>query len=96
MSVTDEAVTLGELGRRLAEVAGGVGDIRAKLENVPDWRDVQRVEDGLLERIKALTGRVSELEDGRKWLTRQIGAALVVAAGGAMAAAVTAAKAGVL
>lgn len=86
--VDAEAVTLGELGRRLAEVAGGVTDIRAKLENVPDWRDVQRVEDGLLERIKVVAGRVAELEDGRKWTARQIAAALIAGVGGLVAAVV--------
>jgi len=80
-----EAVTLGELGRRLAEVAGGVTDIRTKLENVPDWRDVQRVEAGLLERIKNVAAKVSELEDGRKWTSRQIGAALIAGVGGLVA-----------
>jgi len=85
MSATDEAVTLGELGRRLAEVAGGVTDIRAKLENVPDWRDVQRVEDGLLDKIKNVAGKVSDLEDGRKWTNRQIGAALIAGVGGLVA-----------
>lgn len=87
-AIEHEGITLGELGRRLLEVAGGVGDIRTKLENVPDWRDVQRVEDGLLERIKTLGTRVAELEDSRKWTTRQIGAALIAGVGGLVAAVV--------
>jgi hypothetical protein len=88
MSAHDEAVTLGELGRRLTDVGGTLTDIKSKLENIPDWRDVQRVEDGLKENIKHIAGRVLELEDGRKWVSRQIGAALLAGFGGLVAAVV--------
>jgi hypothetical protein len=96
MSVNDEGVTLGELGRRLSGLGETLGGVVTKLENIPDWRDVQRVEDGTKERHSALAARVSDLEDGRRWLTRQIGAALLTGVAGLLVAVVGAVKAGVL
>ncbi|WIF20483.1 holin [Arthrobacter phage Berka] len=94
--MNDEGVTLGELGRRLAGLGETLGGIQSKLENIPDWRDVQRVEDGTKERHGALAARVQDLEDGRRWLTRQIGAALVTGVAGLLVGVVGAVKAGIL
>jgi hypothetical protein len=97
--MSDE-VTTGELARRLGELASavttGFATMNTRLENTPDWKDVQRVEDGIKARHDELQRRVQELDDTRKWFSRLIGSQLVTGAAGLAGAAVLAMKAGLL
>lgn len=58
-----EEITLGEVARKLDSLAGDVKDLAGKVDDRPSWRDIQRVENGLMHRVK-------ELEDWQKWAQR--------------------------
>lgn len=76
-----EAVTTGELGRRLerfeSTVTGTLSDISGKLDTRPDWADVRRIETGLSDRLK-------KLEDWQTWAGRLILGAVILAVLGAV------------
>lgn len=79
--VESEAVTTGELGRRLEKfettITGTLGTVLEKLDNRPDWADVRRIESRLEERIK-------RLEDWQTWAARLILGAVILAVLGAV------------
>lgn len=79
--VESEAVTTGELGRRLEKfestMTGTLGTVLDKLDNRPDWADVRRIEAGLSDRIK-------KLEDWQAWAGRLIIGAVILAVLGAV------------
>lgn len=87
-------ITTGEIGRRLdtlgATMEKGLGELRTAVEARPDWKDVQRVEEGILAKVQAeknellamvlaLTHRVAKSEGWGTWLGRIFGAAVVTA-----------------
>lgn len=74
--VESEAVTTGELGRRLEKfestMTGTLDTVLQKLDNRPDWADVRRIETGLTDRLK-------KLEDWQTWAGRVILGAVILA-----------------
>ena len=92
-------ITTGEIGRRLdalaTSVATGMGELRTAVEARPDWKDVQRVEDGIMAQVKsvkdtltaeaaALAARVAKSEAWGSWIGRVILGALAVSALGSI------------
>jgi hypothetical protein len=71
--MSDE-ISTGELGRRMdalgATVATGFGELRTAVEARPDWADVRRVEKGVLDKLEALTARVTRSEGWATWIGR--------------------------
>lgn len=49
-----EEVTLGEVYRLLGDVRGDFKALAAKVEERPDWQDVRRIENNLLEKQGAM------------------------------------------
>lgn len=87
-------ITTGELGRRMdtltSTVTTSMTELRAAVDARPDWKDVQRVEEGIHAKIQAeknelvamvlsLTQRVAKSEAWGTWVGRTIGAGIIVA-----------------
>lgn len=58
-------VTLGEVSRKLDDLTEDVRILGTKVEDRPSWRDIQRVETGLVRRVQ-------ELEDWKTWAERLV------------------------
>jgi hypothetical protein len=99
MPETDTAthgITTGELSRAVELIRGDIGHLRTDVNTKPDWQDVRRIEEGLVQRMTAEKERVDLKnllqdkaieagEEWRRWALR-LGAPALVAAMVGMAA----------
>ena len=78
--MSEQEVTLGELGRGMDALRGDMATIKTLVEERPDWKDVARVETGLQEKIKVVSDRLARTEGWGNWATKlalgAIGAAI--------------------
>lgn len=92
MAAPDE-VTLGEVYRGVLDMRGDVKALAAQLNERPDWQDVRRIENNMLEKVNvekaarevavATASRaIKALEDWNKWALRTTGGAVIVATAG--------------
>lgn len=77
MTADGTAITTGELSRAVALIRTDIGHLRADVASRPSTADVQRIEDGILERIRGAqaladlchAGHDRDIKDLRDWQT---------------------------
>ena len=89
MAPPDE-VTLGEVYRGVLDMRGDIKALAAQVNERPDWQDVRRIENSMLEKVanekaarEAALGTASRaikaLEDWNKWALRTVGGGVILA-----------------
>lgn len=92
MLMTDD-VTTGEITRNLGEIKEAVKEVKAAVEERPDWGDYKTLRETLRAELAAAVAlikveqgtqdlAIKALEDWNKWAVRTVGGVVLVAAAG--------------
>ncbi len=83
-ATTITEVTLGEVYRRVNDVADAVGTVSESLNKKPSWDDIRRMEEARVERSKLHAEKekkqdeaIKALEEANRWLSRTAIAAIL-------------------
>lgn len=66
----DDVMTLGEVGRKVDDLATTVKDMAKRVDDRPDWHDVRRIESHWNTKLTAAERRITLLESWQTWAGR--------------------------